>query len=333
MNLFNTSTNTDESIFYFVRHGEADYDSLGDWNDFHMGRDFAPLTDKGRKQIAKTAKELREVSPQIIITSPYTRAMETANIISRELNLPIVVEKNLHEWVSDTTHTRGKAEELLPLCDDFTQSAGIHFNGAKDWESSAALRSRVLGVLEKYRGYERIVVVGHALMMDAVIGAMRPYENGEIVTYKAKKQGKLPGMTYYPPDTLENMGFVSIFARYQGKWIYCWHKRRQSFERPGGHVESGESALEAAKRELYEESGITDCTFTALCDYEFVWDTGVNSNNGRYYYAEVHSLGEIPESEMDRIELFDEVPKNCTYDRATEQAMLKLVDKVLAKLR
>lgn len=74
--------------------------------------------------------------------------------------------------------------------------------------------------------------------------------------------------TYYRAGELEDSGFFVVFARYQDKWVYSFHKRRQSFEHPGGHVEPGETELAAAFRELYEEIGIRDCYMIPLWDYE-----------------------------------------------------------------
>ncbi len=133
----------------------------------------------------------------------------------------------------------------------------------------------------------------------------------------------------YPAGILDNIGYVLVYARYEGKWVYCWHKHRKHFEHPGGHVEEGESAMEAAKRELYEESGITDCKMIPLWDYAYEWENGEGQNNGRVYFAEVNSIGELPESEMSKIELFDSVPENYTYDREAEDKQLKLVKKII----
>lgn len=135
--------------------------------------------------------------------------------------------------------------------------------------------------------------------------------------------------TEYPAGRLDHIEFVVIFTRYQGKWVYCWHGRRGSYEHPGGHVEPHETAMEAARRELYEETGITDVRLLPLWDYEFTWEDGQGRNNGRVYYAEAGSLGELPESEMERIELFDSVPENYTYDRAEEARDLEVVEKML----
>ena len=133
----------------------------------------------------------------------------------------------------------------------------------------------------------------------------------------------------YPTGMLDDITFVGIFTNYQGKWVYCRHKRRESFEHPGGHVEPGETPMQAAKRELYEESGITDCRLTPLWDYEYIWPDGTGKNNGRVFYAEVYSLGNLPESEMSHIELFDLVPEPYTYDRAELEKDLKLARKLI----
>ena len=80
-------------------------------------------------------------------------------------------------------------------------------------------------------------------------------------------------------------------------------------------MEKGETPMQAARRELYEETGITDCKLIPLWDYEQPWDDGIHKNNGRFFLAIANSLGELPESEMEKIEFFDDVPENFTYDR------------------
>ncbi len=136
-------------------------------------------------------------------------------------------------------------------------------------------------------------------------------------------------MTEYPAGRLEQIEFVAGFTRYKGKWVYCWHKHRKSYEHPGGHVETGETPMAAARRELFEETGITDCRIIPLWDYEYIWENGQGRNNGRVFYAEVNSLGTLPESEMERIEFFDSVPENYTYNREEEQRDIEIINKML----
>lgn len=168
-----------------MRHGEPDYGSVGTWDRIPFGKDFAGLTQVGVEQISKAAEELSGEGVQIIISSPFTRAMHGATIISRALDLPVLVEKDLHEWQSDLTHEIVEDEKLLMLCRDFDACNGIYPNGEeKMWESREMVRKRVLATLEKYAEYEKVIVMGHAIMIQAITGESRPFEYGEVIVWK-----------------------------------------------------------------------------------------------------------------------------------------------------
>ncbi len=131
----------------------------------------------------------------------------------------------------------------------------------------------------------------------------------------------------YPLYSLGNYKYVVVCSVYQGKWIFSRHKQRSTWETQGGHVEPGESAMEAAKRELYEESGIQDAEIYPVCDYY-----GYNSqshSNGMVFLAVVHSLGELPESEMREIRMFDKLPQALTYP-STTPVLVAQAEKLLA---
>jgi len=135
----------------------------------------------------------------------------------------------------------------------------------------------------------------------------------------------------YPFNTLGNYVFADVIAFYKGKWLFSKHKARTTWETQGGHIEVGETPLEAAKRELYEESGAIDFDIEPLCDY---WVSGelngvTIQGNSQVFFARVHSLGEIPyQSEMEKICLFDSLPDNLTYLELTNE-ILPLVLKKL----
>jgi phosphohistidine phosphatase len=69
---------------YFLRHGLAESSWNGD--DFHR-----PLTDEGRTQMEKAAKTMKAVGLELdrIFSSPLTRALETAELVARRLNLTV----------------------------------------------------------------------------------------------------------------------------------------------------------------------------------------------------------------------------------------------------
>lgn len=116
--------------------------------------------------------------------------------------------------------------------------------------------------------------------------------------------------------SLDNIEFVCIEAKYKGKWVLCFHKGRQKWEVPGGHIEKGETPLMAAKRELYEETGAIDFDIVPVWDYQAFEEDGTFHNNGRVYFANVRAFEKIPDtSEMEKIDFFETIPMNVTYDR------------------
>ena len=118
----------------------------------------------------------------------------------------------------------------------------------------------------------------------------------------------------YSSGTLPDKKYVVICSRYGDEWVLSRHRDRQTWELQGGHIEAGETPLEAAKRELYEESGITKADLYPLCDYLGYDD--VHSANGAVYVAIVHEIGSLPESEMAEIAIFRSLPANLTYPLA-----------------
>ena len=61
--------------------------------------------------------------------------------------------------------------------------------------------------------------------------------------------------------------FAVIVAKSNGKWVFCKHKERDTYECPGGHREAGENIDDTAKRELYEETRAIDYTIQPVCVY------------------------------------------------------------------
>gem|GEM_PF-98344 len=115
----------------------------------------------------------------------------------------------------------------------------------------------------------------------------------------------------YPLNDLDYYRFVVIFARYQDKWLYCRAKERDTFETAGGHIEKGETPFEAAKRELFEETGAVKFDIRPAFDYSV--HTPEEYSNGQVYLADVCELGEMPGFEMVEVKLFDKIPDKMRF--------------------
>jgi 8-oxo-dGTP diphosphatase len=103
-----------------------------------------------------------------------------------------------------------------------------------------------------------------------------------------------------------------IPARYNGKWIFVRHHMRTSFEIAGGHIEEGESSLEAAVRELMEETGAVQFNLECIATYSVTKDG--ETGWGRLYLADIQELGPIPDvSEIAEVILLDTIPEHPTH--------------------
>ena len=113
--------------------------------------------------------------------------------------------------------------------------------------------------------------------------------------------------------------FAVIISRHCGKWVFCKHKERNSYEIPGGHREPNESIFETAMRELCEETGALEYEILPICVYSVIGKNRVNQSGeevfGMLYYADIRTFESELHCEMESVHLFDELPSEWTYLR------------------
>ena len=80
-------------MLYIMRHGRTD------WNDLHkmQGRTDIPLNDCGREMAEKAREEYKDVNFDICYCSPLSRARETAEILLKDRDIPIIYDDRLLE--------------------------------------------------------------------------------------------------------------------------------------------------------------------------------------------------------------------------------------------
>lgn len=106
--------------------------------------------------------------------------------------------------------------------------------------------------------------------------------------------------------------YVVIIAKYNGRWVYCKHRERNTFEIAGGHREAGEKIFETAKRELFEETGALEYDLKPVCVYcvtqEQEGEQPEKVSYGMLYYAKVKKLSIELNYEIERVYLLDKMP-------------------------
>jgi len=315
---------------YFVRHCEPNFDVHDDFS--------RPLTDKGMADCALVTEFFRNRAVSVVISSPFKRAFDTVSPLAESLGLDVRVVDDFRE--------RKVADEWILPFEDFTVRQWADFSyKLEKGECLAEVQARNIaaleGVVREYAG-ETIVVGSHGTALSTIIHF---YDNtyGYDGFYAMKRCfpwiAKLefddsgncmgiekidlfsPAVVDYenckvrtvPLGKLRAYKYTVIFARYRDKWLYCRHRERDVYETAGGRVEEGETMLEAAKREFFEETGAVKFDIRAAFDYS-VHLPHVYSN-GQVFLAHVHELGDMPDFEMSEVALFDAMPNKMRFPK------------------
>ena len=167
------------AFLYLIRHGEADYGEMMEKGFWGFGRSFAPLSQNGINQAETIANDARLKSAELIVSSPYTRALQTAAIISRVTGLKICIEVDLHEWEPDKLNLYTTSEEAFMLTHEFNLHKGVYPEGQQmRWETLEEVKSRMRRVADKYTDYNKVIFVGHGMAFRTLtyIEQMKPAE-------------------------------------------------------------------------------------------------------------------------------------------------------------
>lgn len=140
---------------YLARHGQTV------WNhrDVVSGRTDIPLTEKGLAQAAELAEQVAQTEVDLILTSPLTRARQTAQVVAERIGAPVITEPLLLE------QDFGDYEEVdrfYPEYLEYRKEFFRRFPGGG--ESVAMVACRAYQVIEKVRTQYRehtVLLVSH----------------------------------------------------------------------------------------------------------------------------------------------------------------------------
>ncbi|BBK34684.1 broad specificity phosphatase PhoE [Stella humosa] len=75
-----------------VRHGQSEFNAAFSVTRVDPGIQDPRLTEEGKRQAAQAAATLAAMPIRHLVASPYTRAIETAEIIGEALGLPLTID-------------------------------------------------------------------------------------------------------------------------------------------------------------------------------------------------------------------------------------------------
>jgi broad specificity phosphatase PhoE len=137
--------------FYFLRHGETD------WNRQRicMGTKNIPLNNVGRSQASLIQQQIQGQKIDLIVSSPLIRALETAQIINNQMELPITILDELKECSFGIVE--GQPHDDGTLFQEWLN--GRHPEGA---ESRIEFETRVInGVKKALQLSANVLIVSH----------------------------------------------------------------------------------------------------------------------------------------------------------------------------
>lgn len=113
-------------------------------------------------------------------------------------------------------------------------------------------------------------------------------------------------------------GHVLVICRYKGKWVLTNHTKR-GMEFPGGKVEKNETPVQAAYREVYEETGGEANQLTPIGEYK-VFDSA-GSFIKAVFYAELTAITSKEDyMETDGPVMLSELP--CDFQKSAQYSFI-----------
>jgi broad specificity phosphatase PhoE len=161
--------------FYAVRHGQ----SVLNVTRTFAGRADTPLTDVGREQAKRAGEKIIKLNVDLIVSSPLSRALETAQIIAESIGYTkdILISELFVEQALGSLEGKSWDEDI-----DEDEQTGI------ESDKQLAIRAKqALNFLENRSADNNILLVSHGTFIRYLQSAIKPSgtyeepENSEII--------------------------------------------------------------------------------------------------------------------------------------------------------
>ena len=148
-----------ETILGLLRHGQTD------WNiDLRLqGSTDIPLNETGRQQALDAAAALNPEDWDLIITSPLSRAKDTAEIVAQELDMQVAIVPELIE------RSFGAAEGLDHASWRKLYESHVPIEGLESLEDLRARTEQLLSLIANEYAGKRVLAVSHGAFIRKVL--------------------------------------------------------------------------------------------------------------------------------------------------------------------
>jgi len=183
---------------------------------------------------------------------------------------------------------------------------------------------RVIAVIHRKDDHEDKWVaapVGTYFSLDEIRQAthfIEQYFDSEIVCIQGESAASEERMMLADEPGTDDLGCVTIAARYEGKWIFCREKDRDQWKMPTDFRLKGENAFDAAHRVLRQQVGAVEFICSPVAPY-------AAADRALLFFAEIAKMGSLPEnSDTEEIILNDHPPRNLVHPQVFHALFARL---------
>ncbi len=153
---------------YFVRHGQSEHNIAPVFQS-----PDSPLSEEGKRQALSMAERVAKISFDVLISSPFVRAKETAEAIAQASGKTIEISELFTErikpsYINGKPYTDSKAELLWRQWEESLLTPGARVEDGENYDDLLARAEAAFNFLQK-RTEQTFVVVTHGYFLRFMI--------------------------------------------------------------------------------------------------------------------------------------------------------------------
>lgn len=172
--------------YILIRHGETKYQATNSRMLYSSKEQFSlPITKEAEEIIKKQAQKLKKVD--LIYSSDYYRTKQTSNILAKELNLKIKLDKRLRD-INFGIFTGKSAVGYKAIFSSRMQRFSKRPPKGESWRDVKKRVVSFLKEIDKEHLNKTILIVSHADPIWLLAGFLRNYNEKETLEKKTYEE-------------------------------------------------------------------------------------------------------------------------------------------------